>query len=900
MSTLSDTTATKPVLLRFDVTTIEQIPAELRHIPRWVCWKGVYDEGRKKWGKPPFDPETGRMVDYTNAAALNSFDDVVKQYSQHQDMVSGIGFVFPDEGLTGIDFDNVRDPASGECVDDWAKRWIERLNSYTEVSPSRTGFKVWIRAKKPGQECGNKKFHVEIYDNKRFFTLTGQRLHTVSKNIESRQEELDELYGEAFGDVSKASESDKASSSENSPDPIPLKLEDEQLLKTVLANGNGKKVELLWQGKWQDAGYQSESEADLAFCGFLAKDIQDAGTIDRIYRGSKLLRNKWDERHGEKTYGELTIEKALAGRDNVVRAGHGDRYYLGDSGNMMVEHEKHGQREHRPITSAGNVIVEEVIQYDSIKHYKGKIRNGNFETSFELPASAWVSKQEFCKEIKGRGGEKIIFRGSDWEHLAQGSEQLCRQKKFLRARPFGWDKNFTSFFGVDCMIEHDGVRVPKEEFFNSKHKNTKRLRLAFPKSKEQVVKTLEHIRDEFMYFNSYDVQQFVLGTVFIAPFASLFRERASTTNAIASLIIQGTTGDGKTAMATLAQSFFGQVREDNLASFNSTPKSVNELGHKFRDALFVIDDLKWATLGQTVQQQVKQMLQAYADGHGRDRLIRGAGGEYEPETGKEILGTIMISAEDLPTGESSFFGRYMVVHVKGRKEDSALLKRCLDESKHYSMVMAAYIQSFLRENNGADQLLGRFEHYKSLYEKAVPPKMVNTIRVCSQLALNMVGYETFLKFAESEGVLKREEVDWFKAEHFDRLLSLRDERLHEIKDETPAEKFIAMVKELLATGRCRLEGQDGNGAIVGFEEKGVLYLIPNITLGEVQKCYATLNERIPFGLASLSQQLASQGYLAARGSDRPAILKSHRGRKQRYFAIDVKKIEFHDDEKPQA
>ena len=44
----------------------------------------------------------------------------------------------------------------------------------------------------------------------------------------------------------------------------------------------------------------------------LAFYTKDAAQIDRLFRQSGLMRDKWDELHGEQTYGETTIAKALA------------------------------------------------------------------------------------------------------------------------------------------------------------------------------------------------------------------------------------------------------------------------------------------------------------------------------------------------------------------------------------------------------------------------------------------------------------------------------------------------------------------------------------------------------------------------------------------------------------
>lgn len=80
------------------------------------------------------------------------------------------------------------------------------------------------------------------------------------------------------------------------------------------------KWQAIWKGDWQEAGYDSQSEADLALanklCFYLGYD-QEA--IDEAFRNSGLIRDKWDEDHynneatGVMTYGRHTIMKAITG-----------------------------------------------------------------------------------------------------------------------------------------------------------------------------------------------------------------------------------------------------------------------------------------------------------------------------------------------------------------------------------------------------------------------------------------------------------------------------------------------------------------------------------------------------------------------------------------------------------
>ena len=54
-----------------------------------------------------------------------------------------------------------------------------------------------------------------------------------------------------------------------------------------------KRFQKLWSGNWQDF-YPSQSEADAAFCGLLAREGLDCLEIDMTLRASALYREKWE------------------------------------------------------------------------------------------------------------------------------------------------------------------------------------------------------------------------------------------------------------------------------------------------------------------------------------------------------------------------------------------------------------------------------------------------------------------------------------------------------------------------------------------------------------------------------------------------------------------------------
>lgn len=165
-----------------------------------MLWKTIERDGNAT--KLPYQVG-GAMAKSNDANTWTTFERACSGVAKY----SGVGFVFSaDDPFCGIDFDACRNTKTG-LVDDWAKEWIVKLNSYSEVSPSQTGVKVFVRAKLPfdsGKKAivnlsvAGKSPAVEVYDKLRYFAVTGVRLAGVSPNIEDRQAVVDELCERYF------------------------------------------------------------------------------------------------------------------------------------------------------------------------------------------------------------------------------------------------------------------------------------------------------------------------------------------------------------------------------------------------------------------------------------------------------------------------------------------------------------------------------------------------------------------------------------------------------------------------------------------------------------------------------------------------------------------------------
>jgi hypothetical protein len=133
----------------------------------------------------------------------------------------------------------------------------------------------------------------------------------MTTEVRDCQSAIDALHSKVFG-ASRAVKQTQAASPLTSAPALgsPALSDDEIIKKASSARNNGQKFSTLWSGNWNKI-FASQSEADSSLVFLLAFYSKDAGQLDRIFRRSGLMRDKWDEKHGDKTYGQMTIDNAL-------------------------------------------------------------------------------------------------------------------------------------------------------------------------------------------------------------------------------------------------------------------------------------------------------------------------------------------------------------------------------------------------------------------------------------------------------------------------------------------------------------------------------------------------------------------------------------------------------------
>jgi hypothetical protein len=170
-----------------------RVPDSLAEFDQWVVWR-YESRGEGKATKVPYQID-GRLASTTDPETWRSLDDAVTTWQQDPGRSSGVGFVFsPSDLFFGIDLDQCLDTAGK--LKPWAQPIMEKFgDTYAEISPSGRGIKIWAKGTLPG---GGTAFpmgdgRVEVYDQARYFTVTGNHWAGEMLDIEEHQADLDWL-----------------------------------------------------------------------------------------------------------------------------------------------------------------------------------------------------------------------------------------------------------------------------------------------------------------------------------------------------------------------------------------------------------------------------------------------------------------------------------------------------------------------------------------------------------------------------------------------------------------------------------------------------------------------------------------------------------------------------------
>lgn len=245
---------------------LTNIPQELRDLPQWVV--AAQD-------KTPLSPHTLRAASVTDMTTWGTFDHAVQAAQGGR-----VGFVFTKaDPYAFIDLDYTQD----------AQQLARQLKiygavlSYAETSASGRGCHIIVRGAIPH---GVRRDKVEVYSDSRYAIMTGNVCRSLP--ITNQQQALETLYREMGGEQ-------QATLAKGMLE-IDAMLPDAEVYDMACRAANSAKFLELWNGRWKELGYGSQSEADQALMDMLCFYSVSNEQCRRMFRISALGQRKKAQR----------------------------------------------------------------------------------------------------------------------------------------------------------------------------------------------------------------------------------------------------------------------------------------------------------------------------------------------------------------------------------------------------------------------------------------------------------------------------------------------------------------------------------------------------------------------------------------------------------------------------
>jgi len=283
---------------------VEGLPASLRPRRQWVGWK--FEQRGELLTKPPYQVDGLTYAESDDPGTWNTFEAVIDAY--RAGTVKGPGYALAQGGgVAYVDLDHCRDALTGDIAP-WAKRIIGVFDgTHIEVSPSKCGVKILGFGRLPDNPRhvynvpgAHPKAKVELYDCKKYTTLTGERLPESGDDLADIQDALDRLYAELFPAKAGAKQASNGHRSTG-------RLDDEEVIRLCRDAKNGPNFRRLWAGDTSQHD-KDDSKADSALLSIIAFYTQDEAQLDRLFRRSGLMRDKWNR----DDYRKRTLEFVLS------------------------------------------------------------------------------------------------------------------------------------------------------------------------------------------------------------------------------------------------------------------------------------------------------------------------------------------------------------------------------------------------------------------------------------------------------------------------------------------------------------------------------------------------------------------------------------------------------------
>ena len=562
----------------------------------------------------------------------------------------------------------------------------------------------------------------------------------------------------------------------------------------------------------------------------LCGDGLKVSDLDRMYRQAKRQRE----------------QEALAEIEEA------ERYVLIDGGMVFEKLTERGTSRQRITTWSGKVIerISRVDDDGQVEHLtKLELLGDEEHITLIVPSELFGDPNALHRAIAGRAGESFSTRAGMQRHL--GPALLALSGIYPRRttyRFFGWtqiDKRW-AFITPGCAVDSAGIAAnPPEVELEIRLRDYSLNHSPWAESLAAFRAVIDVFPEELAP---------ALIAFALLPVVQRFFPAAAPKPA---LHLVGTTGSGKSEIAALMTSFYGQFTRDTPpAQWGDTVNTVETLGYGLADALYWVDDWKSC---YSDERAFTRFLQSYSRGMGRGRLTKDAKVRQE----RPCRGLLLSTGETTIEGEASILSRMLVLEISPWEQRDSGGKRLFRAESlrttlpgftvYFAQWIAAQIEKGAFQNNLAREYELKIKGYRDLLNMQLR-KQANTGRVISNWAVLETVYRLLRTFLEEQNA--REILPGWQ----NRIL----ETVNAVQEERAGQIFINTLEQLLASGDVRLIDLGGTEdvkpgtPVIGYQDEQFIYLLPEVALREVKP-----TQSLHFSAKAIGDQLREDGWLVA-------------------------------------
>lgn len=695
----------------------DEIPEELKQLDKWVLWRAEWIEKQQVYSKVPYSTD-GYKASSTNVSTWLEFQDVI---SLSDEQYNGIGFVLSnDDNYICLDIDDAVNTDTGQLQTDLAIEMTEL--TYCELSPSGTGLHCFFKGTLPDNRKKKRTdLDIELYDTGRFMTVTG---HTIGQSeICDDQETINNIVERYF----------KLEESQNTITYDPnykSDLSDEDVLNIMLKYKAKDKISDLLKGNYESY-FESPSEAVQSLLHYLAfytgKDKQQ---MERIFMDYNSLTDKWDNKRGNTTWGQLELDKAITNQSEVYNKANYDfeivlneekipeGYQLGNNSwlYMLVEKGRGDNKQVVPklLTSTPPFITEKYRDIESGEFYYQLDFNQN-----NIPYNMKVTAREIAdaQHIIGLSSKGFDVTTSNRAALVDYLAMFMR----INNKPIIKVATRLGYIGSEFITPYEEEQQNGVKLLNLDHGKQKIIDAFHSKGNinNYINGLFKHIKDKPMVMMMF---YGALGSILVKEFST------------DSIIIEQSmrTSKGKTFSEQICASIWGYY-DDLVMEWNATKNSVERMASFLNAFPLIMDDTRKANY-----KDLPQIFYQFSGGKSKGRATKDRGIDYSEEWKTILLSTGEVSTPDI-SEKGGVAGRVVTLQDEPFPDTSQddFNEMYKTFSNNYGLLGKLFIKQY---NNKKATYKESFESAQSLFvEKAEGNEVM--IRIARSFALLQVAGE---------------------------------------------------------------------------------------------------------------------------------------------------------------